>query len=175
MVLDVVPHGFSGVANQVICVLESTQCQEVCIYVILYDVSDNSLAIVSTFQTREEVGCLQESERSVMMAVVAAEPVCYRCLWRNGLQCRVVTGCTHGSIESVIADSPSSYIAIVMGVLEQPFDGIISIGCLVNVLLVLLSLFILIQGTYLYKFAFAFIASTYILINDDVILLYINT
>ena len=104
-----------------------------------------------------------------MMSVIASEPVGYWCLRGHSLQCRMVAGSSHRCLETIVTDSPCTYISIVMRVLQQPFNGIVSVGCFINVFLVFRTFLVFVQRTYLYKFAFAFVSSTNILVNNNIV------
>ena len=174
MVLDAVPHRFRGVAYQVVRILESPQGKEVGIDIVLYNLAHHALFDVSAFQSGQEVGCLKEGECTVVMTVVSTEPVGYRRLRRYGFQCRMVTGSGHGSLETIVADSPSTYVPVVVGVFQQPLDGVVSVCGFVNVLFVFRAFLVLVQWTDLNEIAFAFVTSANVLIDDDVVLLYIG-
>ena len=90
MFLDQIPKCFGCVLYQGISILESSQAEEISIHIILHDLFHHSFSGMATFQPRQEVGSLQEGESSVVMSVVAPEPVCYRTLRRNRFQCRMI-------------------------------------------------------------------------------------
>ena len=136
MILDIVPHGFSCISHQIIYVFKCADRQEVGIYIVFHNLMHYAFSHVAAFQTGEKIGGLQEGKRTIVMAVVSPEPVCDRSLRWNGLQCRMITWGGHGGIKAFIADAPGSYMFIAVSVMNQPFDGIISIGGFIYIFLI---------------------------------------
>ena len=83
---------------------------------------------MTSFEPRQEIGRLKKREGSVMMAVISTEPVCDRPLRRYGFESRMVGRSRHRGLESIVADSPCPDSLIIMGVVDEPFYRIVSIG-----------------------------------------------
>ena len=83
---------------------------------------------MTSFEPRQEIGRLKKREGSVMMAVISTEPVCDRPLWRYGLESGMIGRSCHCSLKPIVADSPCPDPLIIMGVVDEPFYRIVSIG-----------------------------------------------
>ena len=83
---------------------------------------------------REEVEGVRELERSVVVPVVAGEPVGDRGLRRGGLERGVGVDHAGGRVETRVRDAPHTDPAVVVGdVLDEPVDRVERVGALVDV------------------------------------------
>ena len=168
MGLNHVPKGRRRVVHQRIGVFEGAEGEEVGIYVVFHNLAHDTLLLMATFECRQEIRGLQESEGTVVVSVVAPEPVGNRTLGRDGLQRGMAARCGHRGVESVVADAPGADVAIIIGIMEQPVDRVVGIRRLVDTL----TRFRLgIERADLDELAFALVAAADVLIDEDVVVL----
>lgn len=130
------------------------------------------LSHVASFQSGKEISGLQQGEGSVVMTVISTEPVSNGSLRRNSFQSRMIGGGCHSGIETIITDSPCSYISVIICVVNQPFYGIVCVRSFVYILLSFFT-FCFVERAYLDKYSFTLMSSTYILEDDNISVLYI--
>ena len=173
VVFDIIPQCLCSITYQVVHVLKGTECQKICVNIILYNLVHHSFPYVASFQSGKEISGLQQGEGSVVMTVISTEPVGDGSLRRNSFQSRMIGGSCHSGIETIITDSPCSYISVIICVVNQPFYGIVCVRSFVYILFIFLTLFVFVERAYLDKYPFTLMPSTYILEDDNISVLYI--
>src|SRR5215510_1023295 len=115
---------------------------------------------------RIEIEGVSQKECTVVVPIVADEPIAYGRLRRSGFQCRVRIDDTHRNIKTRIRDAPHADTAImVWNVLEQPLDRVVSVTAFVNLGRALLSRDI---GTCIDELSFRHYPPAHVLINEDI-------
>lgn len=143
---DIIPQCLCGITYQVVYILKGTECQKICVNIILYNLVHHSFSHVASFQSGKEISGLQQGEGSVVMTVISTEPVGDGSLRRNSFQSRMIGGSCHSGIETIITDSPCSYISVIICVVNQPFYGIVCVRSFVYILFIFLTLLFLLRG-----------------------------
>ena len=107
-----------------------------------------------------------EHEGSAMIAVVAQEKVGHGRLGAGGSQRGMGVDDGGRRIEAWVGDAPYAHLVVVVGdVLEQELDGVVGVGCVVDVL----GGFLVVDvGAHLDKIALAHPAATHVLVDKDV-------
>ena len=124
------------------------------------------LRIVLGLEENVEAEIGVEHECAAVIGVVAHEEVGHGSLRRRGFQRGMRVDDAGGSVEAGIGNSPDSGVAVVVGhVLEQPVDGVVEVGAVVDVLFRLLVVDV---GTHLDECSFGHVAAADILIDEDV-------